>query len=388
MDNNEVIMNELHAKVMEGDVAGVREIVDGSPHLANQLYLVFNSVHKAVNEKNVELLKTLIELGADLNIRSDLGSTALSMAASDGSLEIVQVLLEAGADPASDREIISTITNSDHHALEIIKLLEAAGADIHQLFDHAQLNRPVNALSMAVMYGKVDVAEYLLSRGAVMPDGSQPDLSSLDESVDEALDDEVVEFFRQQMGKPLPDALIEIVPTEPSIAIRRIPATGARRHITLFTVGMSRKSMTQQPGEDPDFRFAELFIQLPAGWPLGREALTDPTHGWPITWMRRIAQYPHQAGVSLGGPVTIFAGEDPPQPLAPGLPFTSVLLLAEKDFVNSEGNTIQLYRMMPLYPEERQMEIDHGVAHLMRAFDQASIPFIVDVNRKNVGLLE
>jgi hypothetical protein len=54
--------------------------------------------------------------------------------------------------------------------------------------------------------------------------------------------------------------------------------------------------------------------------------------------------------------------------------------------VTDDGKKIWLYRMTPLYTEERQLEIDHGIPALLNAFDAHDIPMIVDMNRKNVGL--
>jgi hypothetical protein len=128
-----------------------------------------------------------------------------------------------------------------------------------------------------------------------------------------------------------------------------------------------------------------LFIQLLAGWPLSKGALEDPNHAWPIQWLRSIAKYPHQQKTWLGGPVSIMANGEPPKRLAPSIPFTCMLLLAERSLVSRQGRTIQLYRLMPLYTEERDMEIRQGIAALMRAFDRFSVPFVVDLQRRNVA---
>ena len=76
---------------------------------------------------------------------------------------------------------------------------------------------------------------------------------------------------------------------------------------------------------------------------------------------------------------------DPVEPLAPGLKFDSLLLIPEKQFVNTAGRTVQLYRLIPLYPEERELDLQQGIAALMRALDRVSTPFIVDLKRKNAA---
>jgi hypothetical protein len=100
-----------------------------------------------------------------------------------------------------------------------------------------------------------------------------------------------------------------------------------------------------------------------------------------------IAKYPYDHRTWLGGAVTIIANGDPPEPLAPNVKFTSLMLLAERQFAVGDGRIIQFYRLVPLYTEERVLEIEQGIAALMRAFDQFSIPFVVDLKRQNVAVV-
>jgi hypothetical protein len=195
---------------------------------------------------------------------------------------------------------------------------------------------------------------------------------------------EVVAYFEEHFGPPQPQSQIEIVPTDPPISIHVIPAAEDRKYVTLFTTGMSAQAMNVPEGTD-DFRFAELFIQLPANWPIDKKSLSSSKHGWPINWLRSIAKYPHQNSTWLGGPVTIIANGEPPEPLAPGLKFTSFLIMAEENVATSDGRTIYLYRLTPLYTEERQLEIKKGIPALVRALDERGVSLVVDLNRKNVA---
>lgn len=137
------------------------------------------------------------------------------------------------------------------------------------------------------------------------------------------------------------------------------------------------------PDGEESYEFAELFIQLPKDWKY--QDLQSPRWNWPILWLRKVARLPHKAETWLGGPTTIIAEEEPPTPIAPGLPFTSMLLMAEHDFETDQGSTIQLYRLTPLFTDERALEIRDGLPALMNAFDRNSTPFIVDLNRKSVA---
>jgi len=288
---------------------------------------------------------------------------------------MMKVLLQHGADPNLGRIIISTITGSSPHSLEMVKLLDEYGVDLHRTLVNEYTGEPMNALSTAIDWGNDDVVEYLRSKGCVLPEGLAVPQATLET---ESLNDEIVAYFSEHFGPPRLQSLIEIVPTQPSIAVHVIPASEERKHLTLFTTGMSSQPMQAPTGEE-DYQRAELFIQLPGDWPY--QEISDPNHGWPIHWLRSMAKYPHEHQTWLGGPVTVVANEDPPEPLAPNMPFTSMLMLAERRFVSHSGETIQLYRLFPLYSEEQELELNEGIAALMQAFDKMSIPFVVDTER-------
>jgi hypothetical protein len=144
------------------------------------------------------------------------------------------------------------------------------------------------------------------------------------------------------------------------------------------------------PKKGADFRLAELVLHLPADWPLTRDMLKKPAQSWPIVWLGKIAAYPHEHNTWLGGPVTVIANGDPPQPLGPGCPFAALLLASSYDGIGpiqtQDGRLIQLYTLMPLYAEERQLELSQGLAELFRRFDAQGVSKVVDVRRPNVAL--
>lgn len=197
--------------------------------------------------------------------------------------------------------------------------------------------------------------------------------------------DEIVAYFNQHFGPVDERSLIEIVPFDPAITVHVVPASEGRNHITLFTTGMSSEQMTV-PDEVPDnedFAYAELFIQLPSTWKYAR--IDDADAGWPIHWLRSMAKLPHQLGTWLGGPVVVLPNGEPMRPLAPNTRFSAIMLMAERQIHRRDGRPIQLYRMTPLFPEEYELESHGGIGALLRAFDQLSIPFIVDNNRPSIG---
>lgn len=279
--------------------------------------------------------------------------------------------------PNVGRLLIAAIVGFNKNSLEMVKLLVQHGVDVHKVFTNELNGKLMNAFGEAVNWDNDDVADYLRSQGCVLP----PTGATV--NARQSLDDEIVAYFEQHMGPVRPQKLIEIVPTEPRIVVHVIAAAAGRDHVTLFTAGMSSHAMAAAPGER-DFQYAEIFMQLPSDWKYSE--MHNPAYGWPVAWLRSIAQYPYQNNTGLGGPVTVIANGDPPQPLAPGVPFTSLLLLAESRLTSQDGRLIQVYRMTPLYTEERDLERREGAAALMRAFDRHGVSFVVDLHRPNVAL--
>ncbi len=393
MCNRELAVQFLDA-IQSGNVAAIRRLVAEHPKL-----LHYDDdmtwLHYAADYNGAAAVEVLVELGCDPNAERDVSSRdrPLFGALVNDDPATVEALLRHGAAPNRGRPAITAVTGDNRHSLELIKLLEAYGADLHKPFPFAG-GHVVNALSMAIDYGKDDVVEYLRSKGCVLPEKSkevvEAEVIDTDDDIVEAeavpddLSDEVVAYFREHFGPVDLVAQIEIVPTGPPIAIHVIPPAEDRNHVTLFTTGMSAQPMTVPATEDGrEYQRAELFMQLPGDWKY--RALGDPHFGWPFYWLRSLAQHPQVNDTWLGGPVALVANGDPPEPLAPNTRLTTLMLLAEHHFTSREGHKIWLYRMTPLYTEERQLEIDEGIAALMQAFDRHSSPFIIDLNRPNVA---
>lgn len=391
----------VHA-IFAGNIDPVRDSVARNTRLVDHRIGGETLLHYAIKAKVDAIACFLVESGSDVNARIHSGDditdeTSLENAIWNANFGLTKYLLEHGADPQIGRPVISAITGNSEFALKIIQLLEEHGADLHKVFPFGEEYRPINALSMAKTYGKADVVEYLLAHGARMPDQYSPaevaayfgapmpgePLPSPTPNRASAAAQETIAYFREHFGAVDPLSLIEIVPSEPQITVHFIPADDSRKLITLFTTGLANVAMNM-PADQPkaaDYRHAELFLQLPADWKYRDYA--DPRFGWPIHWLRTIAQYPAAENEWLGGPVTIY---DAGEPLGPGLAFDSWLLMAERKYQARDGRTIQLYRLTPLYPEERELEEREGIGALLRAFDVHGTPFVIDLKRKNAAL--
>lgn len=333
----------------------------------------------AVLSGDVATVKTLLDLGFDVNALSGKEqSSALGVAIDRNHYEIAVVLLSRGANPNVSRPLIAALNReSTENKMAFVKLLVEHGCDVNRLYDlYGDASKGFTALDWTK---DPEVVAYLRSKGAKKATELSGEAPKPAVTVDVL--DEVVQYFQENCGDVAPRSLIEIVPTGFPVAIHVIPPAGNRTHLTLFTTGLSSKRMNV-PSRWSSFAYAEVFIELPGDW---KYDSPEAQWHWPVEWLRRIAQYPHDNNTSLGGPFTIIANDDPPKPLAPDTQFTGLLIIAEKSFQRKDGETVQLYRVVPIYTDERELELREGAPALMRAFDRSDVPFVVDVGRRSVA---
>ena len=333
----------------------------------------------AVLSGDVATVKTLLDVGFDVNALSGKEqSSALGVAIDKNHYEIAVVLLSRGANPNVSRPLIGALNReSTENKMAFVKLLVEHGCDVNRLYDlYGDASKGFTALDWTK---DPEVVAYLRSKGAKKATELSGEAPKPAVTVDVL--DEVVQYFQENCGDVAPRSLIEIVPTGFPVAIHVIPPAGNRTHLTLFTTGLSSKRM-DVPSRWSSFAYAEVFIELPGDW---KYDSPEAQWHWPVEWLRRIAQYPHDNNTTLGGPFTIIANDDPPKPLAPDTQFTCLLILAEKSFQRKDGEMVQLYRVVPLYTDERDLELREGAPALMRAFDRSDVPFVVDVGRRSVA---
>lgn len=340
-------------------------------------------LHFAVQVGATEYVKKLIAMGSNVNGVPHEGTplSPLDCAISRDNLLIIKLLLENGADPNYRRIIIGAITGANNpNALEKLKLLDQYGVDLHKVYSYetAKPPFPINALSMAEMYGRTECVEYLRSRGCVMPPKSFEELSPPSN-----LREEVVEFFKKTIGVPKPFSLGEVVPTEPKISVHSIPAAKDRPYITLFTSGLSDYELNHDEGEE-DFRFGEIYMQIPKGWNFTQ--LSDPLTGWPMLWLRKLARHVFKKKYGFGGPVTMISNGRPPETIAPNTDLCVLFLISDKEMTSKEGKLIKFYRAFPIYKEERDLAVKIGLEALMLKFEEHDIGFVMDIKRKNVAV--
>jgi hypothetical protein len=332
-------------------------------------------VESAAKEDSVEKLKLLVDLGADVNAPIDESEleNAVYRGAQAGSLRAVDFLLKSGAQINHEFKGVSrclalTAAVRQGH-VDVVKRLIEAGANINFVWFHQ------SPLSVAEASGHQEIAQILRDAGAIR---------IVDEPADdkeESLEEVVISYFEDLYGDCEDDVNVQVVPSGTPISIHAIPPAADRPFVTLFTTGLSDHPMSVPKGMD-DYARAELYVQLPPDWKYRQPH--DKYWGWPQYWLRSMAQYAHQKSCWLGAPATLVANGDPPKPIAPITPFTTLLMVPDASCEASNGDTIKLHRLLPLYTNERQLEIDEGLHVLMRALDANNVPAVVDMDRKSV----
>jgi hypothetical protein len=193
----------------------------------------------------------------------------------------------------------------------------------------------------------------------------------------------ILDCVRANFGEPEPNSWLPIVPDEVPVAIRLV---FDNEIAVIFTEGMSARPMNVPPGVE-QYQHAELVAYL-FDWPKDSKAWLTPERIWPVTWMRRLAQYAFEYDTWLGGPTTIIANGDPPRSLGPGTQMTCWLLLAERApltrFKMSDGRSVFFYEMIPIHTAERDFERDCGMQALLDRFAEQNVPQYLDPKRASV----
>lgn len=387
---NKTLIRDFSGAVDRGDTLAVRTLWNKHPDMFQGSPLSIQSfLEDAATNDDVNMMKLLIELGADIHQPDGHGSPpakegVIVNAAGAGAINVVRWLLEHGAQlnfeyeefPGESRCTPLTGAILGNH-LEVVKLLvEQGGANINANWGN------LTPLSYAIMYGKKEIEAYLRSKGALEPHQLPGTKPAKDDG------DPLLTHIEEHLGKLKPLALQQVVSGSPAISIHVVPSVKNEKRQALVTAGMSATPMTVPAGEE-EYQHAELVMFLPKDWPLTKKALKDPATSWPIDWLRTVARYPHECATWLGGQSCVIANGEPPEPLAPSVAFTCLLLLTEASefspWKHPDGRLIQFYTLFPIYTEERDLEAREGVVRLVERFQERGIDLVVNPKRPNVA---
>ncbi|AZO11389.1 MULTISPECIES: ankyrin repeat domain-containing protein [unclassified Mesorhizobium] len=154
---------DIHDAAQVGDVAAIIAALDAGAGIdesdgdATPLYF-------AVWMGHVEAARLLIERGADVNAQTTWGPPLMA-AIGTGKIELLNLLLERDADPNSRRAgepaLHVAVTLG---CLDCVKALVEAGADVN-----AKAEDGKTPIHLAKRAGQREIADYLMSRGVVLP---------------------------------------------------------------------------------------------------------------------------------------------------------------------------------------------------------------------------
>jgi len=180
----------------------------------------------------------------------------------------------------------------------------------------------------------------------------------------------------------------EIVSDKVHLDVHVIPPGADRAFWTLFTTGMSGRPMTV-PEEAPGSAYAELSILLPPTWRCDEASWKDDRWYWPTRWLKTLARLPHDYKTWLGFGHTVPNG-DPARPfdastkLSGMLVATSMSLDEDAHSIEVEGATIELFTLWPLYAEEMQFKLDHGMDALIEKLEAGGVSDVINPARPSV----
>ncbi len=306
---------------------------------------------------------------------------AIRNAAMEGHMEVVRWLLEHGA--RINFEVAGVLTchtlgtAARNGHLEVVKLLVEHGAAINAVW------KGDNALKWARTYGYKDIADYLVSQGAKMPE----ELVERDIPAGHAAILEHVAKYKGELNPAGALVLPDPMTGEPPISLHATQPCEDSPMQTIFTLGMSDSDIPL--GDERTLR-GELAIFLPPDWPITPDALAEEANSWPIAWMLRIAR---ESQETLSWPALnkpLIMNGDPPQPLTSRTkqcgflcrleqtPFSEVVLL--------DNRLVKIITLFPIYAEEAEFVRQHDANALTELFLERDVPLYVDINRPNVAL--
>lgn len=300
----------------------------------------------AAGNGHLDVVRWLLEHGAKINfdIKGELTSMPLSYAASNGHLEVVKLLVEHGA-------AINAVWKGD------------------------------NALKWARTYDHDELADYLVSQGAKMPD----ELVEREIPTGHAAILEHVARHKGELHAANPLTLPDAMPGEPTIAVYATQPGDDSPMQTVFTLGMSDRGIPL--GDDGRLR-GELAIFLPPDWPLTPEALKEERHHWPITQMLRIAREARdsQTWPAMTDPLIMHG--DPTQPLTPGTHQCGFLCRLEQtpfaELVLPDNRLVRIITLFPIHAKEAALVRAEGADALAERFLERDVPLSVDPRRESV----
>jgi hypothetical protein len=197
-------------------------------------------------------------------------------------------------------------------------------------------------------------------------------------------------FITEQFGE-YKEVFHEIVSPDIHLDIVIIPPTAQNNYYTLITMGMGAYKM-RVPKKLAKYNLerAELVLCLPPTWNINSNKEDDY---WPIRLLKVLARLPIHSDTWLGYGHTVSSDEGN-TPYATNTGFCSCMLLnainknyESLNLILKGKGKINFYQLFPLYKEELEHKQETNVDTLLELFDDNDVTPVVDIERKNYGMV-
>jgi len=374
---------ELYAAIRENDAERLAQLCEGAElttffDKARETHRLTQAIRHSVG---IPVLQVLIDSGVDpLELPKKGYQSPLGEAKRIKRIDCFKYLLERGVDPNAglDDHRITLMGGSDPPPvpmqLEMLRLLVEHGVDVNFLFTlFGDKDKLFTALDFAT---SDEVKEYLRSVGAKTAAELTGRESTMRTSLGDKHLDEVRAYVEGVFGTSEERSFRKIVTAFPGISVHVIKPTSPHGSLTLFTTGMSSKPM-MVPKEIAEHAYGELYMQLPGDWKIED---ADPRYSWPVQLLLDLAAYPEENHGYFAVPVTTIANGEPAAPLGPNVKFDATALIADKGFPRSDGQTVHLFCVMPVYAEEADMA-RRSIPDFLNALDATDTSRVLSLDR-------
>jgi ankyrin repeat protein len=166
------LAEDIHEAAKTGDLQQLKQFLGKNPSLVNSTDRDrMTPLHHAIDSGQLEAADLLITSGADIDAVNYKKETPLHIAAYEGNAEAVVLLLKHEADPSMremrDRIPLFLACNWGND-LETVRRLIDAGSDVNDKNSRGEI-----VLVSTLYYGKKEIIDLLIDRGATLPDDEE-----------------------------------------------------------------------------------------------------------------------------------------------------------------------------------------------------------------------
>ncbi len=160
--------------------------------------------------------------------------------------------------------------------------------------------------------------------------------------------------------------------------------------IVVYTTGMSDFLMVIPDDVEEErnkYERAELMMYLPVDWPVNDDDFNKDVNYWPIKLLKTLARFPQKYSTWLGPGHTV-PNTEGTRPYNRSTKLNGVILLPPADelglFTAKDGTLINIYGVVPLYKEEMNYKLKHGVNALIdKLLTLNTDATVINPSRKN-----